>query len=219
MNDCLSLIIDYHLLRLTNRFFSSPYSWRNTTNGSWFIQAFVTALSQHFRELDLLSIFTITNQKVAYDFESNTPNLPDFHQRKQIPMIASMLTRQVYFNKPKPKPINQVQRVSEKSKPSCSVASVSATIASFNQLSVGDQYQLQQQLQRQQLEQEQLQQERYQYQQLQKQFEEEQKLQLEEERKQQEKALRRRQKEEFLRSQALLNEKMISSEVLKKATN
>ena len=76
-------------------------SWRNYTNGSWFIQAFVTALEEHYKEYDLLSIFTITNQKVAYDFESNTPQHPDFHRRKQIPFIASMLTRRVYFNKPK----------------------------------------------------------------------------------------------------------------------
>jgi len=77
------------------------YSWRNTTNGSWFIQAFTSVLMDHYKELDLLSMFTITNQKVAYDFESNTPNLTEFHQRKQIPMIASMLTRRVYFKKPK----------------------------------------------------------------------------------------------------------------------
>ena len=89
------------------------YSWRNTTNGSWFIQAFVSALIEYSKELDLLSIFTITNQKVAYDFESNTPNLTDFHQRKQIPMIASMLTRKVYFNKQKPK---KLIRLAESSK-------------------------------------------------------------------------------------------------------
>lgn len=84
------------------------YSWRNTTNGSWFIQAFTSVLMEYYKELDLLSILTITNQKVAYDFESNTPNLPDFHQRKQIPMIASMLTRKVFFNKPKAKKLTKL---------------------------------------------------------------------------------------------------------------
>lgn len=79
------------------------YSWRNTTNGSWFIQAFTSVLVENYKELDLVSMLTITNQRVAFDFESNTPNLPDFHQRKQIPMIASMLTRRVFFNKSKAK--------------------------------------------------------------------------------------------------------------------
>ena len=110
------------------------YSWRNTSNGSWFIQAFVAALSEHYQDLDLLSIFTITNQKVAYDFESNTPNLVDFHQRKQIPMIASMLTRKVYFNKPKPR---KPPRPAQSSKPSTS--RIAGEPASLKQPTVGGQ--------------------------------------------------------------------------------
>lgn len=191
------------------------YSWRNTTNGSWFIQAFVTALAEHYQDLDLLSIFTITNQKVAYDFESNTPNLPDFHQRKQIPMIASMLTRKVYFNKPKPK-----KPVVESSRPSTSrVANSSALIASFNQLALSQQLeQRQQQMARQSelIRQAELQQWRQQHE-LQRQLQHQAELQQQKELAKQQEALLREQrqpkmtKEDFLRDQAILSEKMNSS--------
>lgn len=114
------------------------YSWRNTTNGSWFIQAFISALLEHYKELDLLSILTITNQKVAYDFESNTPSLPDFHQRKQIPMIASMLTRKVYFNKPKTKKLLKLAETSKvATSSSSSGCSSSNSISSLTSQQIG----------------------------------------------------------------------------------
>jgi hypothetical protein len=73
------------------------YSWRNTTNGSWFVQALTQVLGEHSNQLDLMTILTMVNRKVAYEFESNVPNDTDFDRKKQIPFIASMLTRLVYF--------------------------------------------------------------------------------------------------------------------------
>jgi len=73
------------------------YSWRNTTQGSWFIQALTHVLGKHSQNMDLLTMMTIVNRLVAYDYESCVPNDPSFHQKKQIPCVTSMLTRLIYF--------------------------------------------------------------------------------------------------------------------------
>ncbi|KAG0717871.1 Caspase-1 [Chionoecetes opilio] len=49
------------------------YSWRNTTNGSWFIQSLVHVLSKEAAHEDLLSMMTSTNRHMVLNFESNTP--------------------------------------------------------------------------------------------------------------------------------------------------
>ncbi|XP_029962527.1 caspase-3-like [Salarias fasciatus] len=71
------------------------YSWRNTTNGSWFIQSLCDMLLRH-PSLELMQIMTRVNRKVALSFESST-NLPGFGCKKQIPCIVSMLTKEFYF--------------------------------------------------------------------------------------------------------------------------
>lgn len=71
------------------------YSWRNTTNGSWFIQSLCDMLLRH-PSLELMQIMTRVNRKVALCFESST-NLPGFGFKKQIPCIVSMLTKEFYF--------------------------------------------------------------------------------------------------------------------------
>ncbi|XP_020490057.2 caspase-3 [Labrus bergylta] len=72
------------------------YSWRNTSNGSWFMQALCEMLHQYSRELELMQIMTRVNRKVATHFESAS-NLPGFSGKKQIPCIVSMLTKDFYF--------------------------------------------------------------------------------------------------------------------------
>lgn len=72
------------------------YSWRNTSNGSWFMQALCQALQRHATELELMQIMTRVNHRVALDFESSS-NLPGFSAKKQIPCIVSMLTKDFYF--------------------------------------------------------------------------------------------------------------------------
>ncbi|XP_077588544.1 caspase-3-like [Stigmatopora nigra] len=74
------------------------YSWRNTENGSWFIQALCEMLQRFKGELELMHIMTRVNHKVATQFESNS-NLPGFTGKKQIPCISSMLTKEFYFPK------------------------------------------------------------------------------------------------------------------------
>lgn len=75
------------------------YSWRNTTRGSWFMQALCDELRYSGSERDILTLLTFVCQRVALDFESNTPDLMPMHQQKQVPCITSMLTRLLVFGK------------------------------------------------------------------------------------------------------------------------
>ena len=75
------------------------YSWRNTTNGSWFVQALCYVLSDRGREDDLLSLMTTVSRIVSIGFESNTPQDSNMHRRKQIPCVTSLLTRKIYFKR------------------------------------------------------------------------------------------------------------------------
>uniref|UniRef100_UPI003AB00971 caspase-3-like n=1 Tax=Centroberyx gerrardi TaxID=166262 RepID=UPI003AB00971 len=72
------------------------YSWRNTSNGSWFMQALCEMLQRHSKELELMQIMTRVNRKVAMSFESSS-NLPGYSAKKQIPCIVSMMTKDFYF--------------------------------------------------------------------------------------------------------------------------
>ncbi|XP_063976031.1 caspase-1-like [Diachasmimorpha longicaudata] len=73
------------------------FSWRNTTRGSWFMQALCIELRENGTRYDLLTLLTFVSQRVALDFESNTPDNMTMHQQKQIPCITSMLTRLIKF--------------------------------------------------------------------------------------------------------------------------
>ena len=91
---------NYHLqtFPLISRLFPPPgyFSWRNNVDGSWFIQALVRVLQQHAGNLDLLTMLTIVNKHVAYDFQSCTDD--DFTtDMKQMPNIVSTLTKSVMF--------------------------------------------------------------------------------------------------------------------------
>lgn len=74
------------------------YSWRNTTKGSWFMQCLCQELEQNGKKYDILTLLTFVCQRVAIDFESNTPDNPIMHQQKQIPCITTMLTRLLRFH-------------------------------------------------------------------------------------------------------------------------
>ncbi|XP_056295972.1 caspase-3-like isoform X1 [Pseudoliparis swirei] len=74
------------------------YSWRNTQNGSWFMQSLCETLQRFAGELELMQIMTRVNCKVALHFESAS-NLPGYSGKKQIPCIVSMLTKDFYFPK------------------------------------------------------------------------------------------------------------------------
>ena len=72
------------------------YSWRNSLNGSWFIQALADALDKYGTSVDILKLLTFVNRKVAYDFESST-NQPITNRMKQVPAFTTRLTKDLYF--------------------------------------------------------------------------------------------------------------------------
>lgn len=72
------------------------YSWRNTQDGSWFMQALIRVLNDFHHELDLLSMLTIVNHRVAY-YKTSNASSADFTNKKQVPCITSMLTRRVFL--------------------------------------------------------------------------------------------------------------------------
>ncbi|XP_037940824.1 caspase-like [Teleopsis dalmanni] len=74
------------------------YAWRNATNGSWFIQSLVKEIKENGKNLDMLTLLTFVNRRVAVDFESCVPDSPIMHQQKQIPCVTTMLTRILRFS-------------------------------------------------------------------------------------------------------------------------
>ncbi|ROT64918.1 caspase 2 [Penaeus vannamei] len=73
------------------------FSWRNTTNGSWFIQSLVKVLTRDSGHDDLLSMMTSVNRNMILNFESNCPSQQHMHGKKQAACIVSTLMRKVYF--------------------------------------------------------------------------------------------------------------------------
>ncbi|OWK07962.1 hypothetical protein Celaphus_00008700, partial [Cervus elaphus hippelaphus] len=72
------------------------YSWRNPGSGSWFVQALCSILNEHGKSLEILQILTRVNDRVARHFESQSDD-PRFHEKKQIPCVVTMLTKELYF--------------------------------------------------------------------------------------------------------------------------
>ncbi|XP_064543859.1 caspase-1 [Drosophila montana] len=73
------------------------YSWRNTENGSWFIQALIQELNENGKVDNMLELLTFVSRRVAVDYESNVPSTPIMDRQKQIPCMTSMLTRILRF--------------------------------------------------------------------------------------------------------------------------
>ncbi|KAG1954935.1 caspase-7 [Pimephales promelas] len=73
------------------------YSWRNPGRGSWFVQALCNVLDEFGKQLEIMQILTRVNYKVATSFESWSED-PRFSEKKQIPCVVSMLTKELYFN-------------------------------------------------------------------------------------------------------------------------
>ncbi|XP_075045587.1 caspase-3-like [Mixophyes fleayi] len=73
--------------------YSTPpgyFAWRNSVDGSWFIQSLCKVLLEHGNKLELLQILTQVNHKVAIEYESSIGG-------KEMPCFASMLTKNVYL--------------------------------------------------------------------------------------------------------------------------
>jgi hypothetical protein len=74
------------------------FAWRNSRNGSWFIQGLHRTLEKYgTSKLDFVKLLTRVNRMVAYEFESNASQ-PHMNKKKQVPSIVSMLTKDLYFS-------------------------------------------------------------------------------------------------------------------------
>nr|WJJ61468.1 caspase 7 [Andrias davidianus] len=72
------------------------FPWRNPGRGSWFVQALCHMLTEHGKQLEIMQILTRVNYMVATSFESWSDD-PRFSEKKQIPCVVSMLTKELYF--------------------------------------------------------------------------------------------------------------------------
>jgi len=72
------------------------FSWRNTVQGSWFIQVLAAALTANGSTADLDSILTRVAKVVATEYETKNKH-EEWNMKKQIPFVYSTLTSKVYF--------------------------------------------------------------------------------------------------------------------------
>lgn len=71
------------------------FSWRNSINGSWFIQSLAKVLANYGKKEELTTLLTMVNAKVAFEYESNAAGM--LNKMKEMPTFSSMLTRKLYF--------------------------------------------------------------------------------------------------------------------------
>lgn len=76
--------------------FIGYYSWRNPGKGSWFVQSLCSILSEYGKELEILQMLTMVNFRVATSYESQSDD-PQYSEKKQVPCVVSMLTKELYF--------------------------------------------------------------------------------------------------------------------------
>lgn len=72
------------------------YAWRNSTNGSWFIQSFAEALEKYGKSKNLLHILAYANYICAYRYQSNALE-QRMTNKKQSSNYSSRLTKDIYF--------------------------------------------------------------------------------------------------------------------------
>ena len=71
------------------------YSWRNSVNGSWFIQSLTKVFEENAERLDILRMLTRVNAMVS-TYKSRTG---DYYSdsKRQVSSIVSMLRKELYF--------------------------------------------------------------------------------------------------------------------------
>ena len=71
------------------------YSWRNSVDGSWFIQSLTTVFQENAKNMDILRMLTRVNAMVS-TLRSRTNN-PIARNKRQVASIVSMLRKELYF--------------------------------------------------------------------------------------------------------------------------
>lgn len=77
--------------------FWNHYSFRSSDTGSWFIQALCSKIGESEDKDSLYDILTEVSRSVSIEKESNVPNKPHLHQKKQTPLLYSTLLRKIYL--------------------------------------------------------------------------------------------------------------------------
>ena len=72
------------------------FSWRNSSKGSWFVQALCRVLEAHGDKKEIMWLLTRSNHITAYEFQSNASK-EFMNKKKQVSQIVSMLTKELYF--------------------------------------------------------------------------------------------------------------------------
>jgi len=94
-------------------------SWRNPTNGSWFIESLCHVFNHCAASMDMLRMMTRVCRTVAYGYESNTgEELKHADKKKQAPSVVSMLTKDLYFP-PKPEITSNIDAMSVQKQTRC----------------------------------------------------------------------------------------------------
>lgn len=76
------------------------FSYRDTVEGTWFIDAFCKVLDKSHDEIDLFNALTMINREVALEYKTGQSKTDD--GPKQIPCIVTMLTKLILFKKNEP---------------------------------------------------------------------------------------------------------------------
>lgn len=85
--------------------FWNHYSFRSSDTGSWFIQALCSKIIMSDETDTLLDTLLLVSRSVSLEKESNVPNRPNLHQKKQTPLLYSTMLRKLYLKEPSDKPI------------------------------------------------------------------------------------------------------------------
>ena len=78
-------------------------SWRNTQDGSWFMQSLAQMIVEYASFTPFLSVITKVNAMAAYDIISQVPGDKEYDKQKQVPSTNHTLTRELIF-RPKDPP-------------------------------------------------------------------------------------------------------------------
>nr|XP_003705392.1 PREDICTED: caspase-1-like isoform X1 [Megachile rotundata]XP_012145508.1 PREDICTED: caspase-1-like isoform X1 [Megachile rotundata]XP_012145509.1 PREDICTED: caspase-1-like isoform X1 [Megachile rotundata] len=71
-------------------------SWRDPSNGSWYLQTLCNVINTHWTTTDLLKMLTITARKVATEYVSQHDDV-NLNEMVQMPTFTSTLTRDLLF--------------------------------------------------------------------------------------------------------------------------
>ena len=76
------------------------YAWRRQGGGPWLVPCLITLFtSKHIHSTSLIRALVQVAGTAAKYFESDVPDDPDFDEKKIMPVIESMLVKDVFFKR------------------------------------------------------------------------------------------------------------------------